>query len=64
MTVVDLISFEKMVNTECLETLGVPLQELPDLVILQDYFQENLSIKEAKLKAKEFVRDLEMYMAN
>jgi len=59
---VDFSSFEKLVNSECVERLGLSLNELPDVVVLDDYFHEGLTIKEAKIKAKEFVEDLNNYL--
>jgi hypothetical protein len=47
---VDFSSFEKLVNSECVERLGLSLNELPDVVVLDDYFHEGLTIKEAKIK--------------
>ena len=62
MTVVDFSSFEKLVNSECVNTFGLSLQDLPDVLYLLDYYEENLSIKEAKLRASEFVKDLQPFL--
>ena len=60
--VVDYASFEKLVESECLKELGQSLDVLPSVFYLEDYFSENLTVKDAKLKAQEFIKDLQNYL--